>query len=761
MKKRITALILSFLLVFTMIPANAYSTEFSDMPDDWSTAALENAANNGLLSGYNGSLKPNSNLTRAEMAAVVNRAFGAFQTASLDSYTDVPNDSWFYDEMAKAVAMQTFTGNGDRLNPNSNITREEAFVVLFRAFNLSGGENNVLERFPDGNLVSDWAVEGISSLINAGYISGSGDRLNPKGYITRAEFAQVMDNLIKNYIKLPGTYTDDFNGNVMINAAGVTLKNLTVNGDLIIGDGVGDGEVILEDVTVTGRVLIRGGGENSIKMTENSNIDNIIDIRKNLQIADETGEKESDNKSDAIKSYGNEFEIGTYEEFETGIEFNDVKLSGEIGDGALILKKQNGEYPSHGEYISQIIDVPNFEYMVVSWNSDAPEGTYVEIQARVLVNHFDEDSQKVQTWTDWLSWGEWGPFIERCSYSTEDELAEISVDELMIKGSNGETGEKVQLKAILYSEDPSVTPTVRYLHGTLKNTLPDQYIEKKFGDNEDVSDLNKVVPTPRISQMQRDPIIASSICSPTSLTMMLNRMGEDLIPEEVAQNNYDFNYGFGNWAITMASAGSYGYKAYVDYTTVEGLKREIAKGYPVGVSVKYTNDPKNQDYPYIEGAPGTTGGHLFVVTGFESKNGVEYVIVNDPYAPENGTVERHYKLEQFKEAWSNRTAYIVHDKEKNAGFGHTKRVEAELRETETPGEYEVYYGTTNIDVANFGGNIIYTVDNGKTFSYFAEDEEGKNSLTFEPDVINNPDLTVYIVTDTGYVYVATAEASDR
>ena len=375
MKKRITALILSFLLVFTMIPANAYSTEFSDMPDDWSTAALENAANNGLLSGYNGSLKPNSNLTRAEMAAVVNRAFGAFQTASLDSYTDVPNDSWFYDEMAKAVAMQTFTGNGDRLNPNSNITREEAFVVLFRAFNLSGGENNVLERFPDGNLVSDWAVEGISSLINAGYISGSGDRLNPKGYITRAEFAQVMDNLIKNYIKLPGTYTDDFNGNVMINAAGVTLKNLTVNGDLIIGDGVGDGEVILEDVTVTGRVLIRGGGENSIKMTENSNIDNIIDIRKNLQIADETGEKESDNKSDAIKSYGNEFEIGTYEEFETGIEFNDVKLSGEIGDGALILKKQNGEYPSHGEYISQIIDVPNFEYMVVSWNSDAPEGT--------------------------------------------------------------------------------------------------------------------------------------------------------------------------------------------------------------------------------------------------------------------------------------------------------------------------------------------------------------------------------------------------
>lgn len=33
----------------------------------------------------------------------------------------------------------------------------------------------------------------------------------------------------------------------------------------------------------------------------------------------------------------------------------------------------------------------------------------------------------------------------------------------------------------------------------------------------------------------------------------------------------------------MASAGSYGYKSYVDYTTVEGSKRGIAKVYPIGI----------------------------------------------------------------------------------------------------------------------------------------------------------------------------------
>ena len=90
---------------------------------------------------------------------------------------------------------------------------------------------------------------------------------------------RVMDNLLKNYINKEGTYTEDYSGNLMINVPNVTLKGLTVTGDLIIGDGVGDGEVTLDDVTVTGRVLVRGGGENSIKIIGNSNIKNIIIAR--------------------------------------------------------------------------------------------------------------------------------------------------------------------------------------------------------------------------------------------------------------------------------------------------------------------------------------------------------------------------------------------------------------------------------------------------------------------------------------------------
>jgi uncharacterized protein YjdB len=279
MRKRRLALLLTLAMILSMFPINAFATEFSDMPDDWSTKALENAVANGLLKGDNGKIMPNENLTRAQMATIVNRAFGATEKSSIDGFTDVKKDAWYYDEMSKAVQMKTFIGSGDKLYPDNSITREEAFIVLARAFKLSGVNENALDKFSDKDNISDWAVDGVASLVATGYIAGSNGRINPKQNITRAEFAQVMDNLLKNYINKEGTYTEDYSGNLMINVPNVTLKGLTVTGDLIIGDGVGDGEVTLDDVTVTGRVLVRGGGENSIKIIGNSNIKNIIIAR--------------------------------------------------------------------------------------------------------------------------------------------------------------------------------------------------------------------------------------------------------------------------------------------------------------------------------------------------------------------------------------------------------------------------------------------------------------------------------------------------
>lgn len=250
MKKRWMTMVLILMIVLTSTNLFAYGTEFSDMPADWSREALEHAVANGLLLGDEGKIRAGDNLTRAQMAAIVNRSFGAVETASLAQFSDVPSNAWYFVEMAKAVKMGTFVGSGDRLNPDLYITREEAFLVLARAFHLFGGPTGALDRFADSESVSPWAVDGVSSLVASSYISGSDGQIKPKEYITRAEFAQMMFNLLKNYISAPGTYINDFQGNVMINAPGVVLKNLTITGNLFLGENVGQENVRLEGVTI-------------------------------------------------------------------------------------------------------------------------------------------------------------------------------------------------------------------------------------------------------------------------------------------------------------------------------------------------------------------------------------------------------------------------------------------------------------------------------------------------------------------------------
>jgi hypothetical protein len=268
MAKKFLSILLVLVLVLGLLPAAgaaALSTSptFSDMPDNWATEALESAVANGLLFGDAGKIMPDSPLTRAQMATIIARAFGATKEGDISEYADVKSTDWFAGSMAKAYKMGVMQGYAGKMEPNSNISREQAFAVLARALKLEPA--SVLSKsFEDEGEISDWAKGEVYALVNAGYIQGSNGKLNPKANISRAEFAQMMHNLIKQYIKAEGEYTEVANGNIMVNAPGVTLKNVTINGDLIVGDGVGDGNLTLDNVTIKGRLLARGGGVNSI-----------------------------------------------------------------------------------------------------------------------------------------------------------------------------------------------------------------------------------------------------------------------------------------------------------------------------------------------------------------------------------------------------------------------------------------------------------------------------------------------------------------
>ena len=111
MRNKLLSILISLVMVLSLFPisATASKTGFSDMPEEncWSHKAMVSAVENGLLRGDNGRLKPHESLTRAQLAAIINRAFGAKDTADISGYPDVKGSSWYYTDIAKAVQMGT------------------------------------------------------------------------------------------------------------------------------------------------------------------------------------------------------------------------------------------------------------------------------------------------------------------------------------------------------------------------------------------------------------------------------------------------------------------------------------------------------------------------------------------------------------------------------------------------------------------------------------------------------------------------------
>lgn len=249
--------------------------KFDDIPDDWSRDALIKAVQNGLLNGTDNHILPNDSLTRAQLATIMVRAFGAYKTASnISDFTDLDPDAWYYNEISKAVKMGVLSGDDTKkMRPNDPVTRQEAFTVLSRAFNISGADQSVLSDFNDAQSVASWAKDATASLVEQGYVGGHNGYINPLSYITRAEFAQVMKKLVTVYITEPGVYSQPINGNVMIRVPGVYFENISFDANIYVGEGI-ESSITFSGVSCSNKLVIRSG--ENVSISGNFNVVSVI-----------------------------------------------------------------------------------------------------------------------------------------------------------------------------------------------------------------------------------------------------------------------------------------------------------------------------------------------------------------------------------------------------------------------------------------------------------------------------------------------------
>jgi uncharacterized protein YvpB len=292
-----------------------------------------------------------------------------------------------------------------------------------------------------------------------------------------------------------------------------------------------------------------------------------------------------------------------------------------------------------GKYTSPIIGTEDFNELVASWNVDTPEGTEIELLLRIKVEN---------QWTDWFTYGKWSQNGNRESVNNqEDKIAKMSTDTLEVLW--GKDAEAITYSIELRRKNIAAPgPKVKNIFLALK--LREEVENVSALDEEYLVELN----VPERSQMVV-PEIGNVICSPTSLSMVLEYYGHNIDTVEVAEKVLDNGANiYGNWSFNVAYAGTKDIYSYVArFTSIKDIKEKISKGIPVIASIK------SQSENALIGAPQAyPSGHLLVVRGFTVKDGEEYVIVNDPAAPEVETVRREYKVSQFERVW-NKMVYIL------------------------------------------------------------------------------------------------------
>lgn len=293
MKRAITFILALCLLILPCTFVHAEEPiSYPDMPDDWSTKALQSAVERGLLTGSYGMILPKNNLTVAQMSAIIARAFAAEEKADLTEFTDVDKNAWYYEYMQKAVAMKVFTGDGaGHLNPDKFITRQQVFAVLTRAFQIEEKNRMVIAKFSDNGDIAEWAKGAAAALIERKYVNGSQGKINPKNNITRAEFAQIMYNIASDYIDKPGTVNGKYSANIIIRSSDVIIDGAEIEGNIIICEGCSN--IVIKNTKLSGIIVNYSGNkiETDIEVPDDKKDDD-----KKTDSGNENKKDDSDNK---------------------------------------------------------------------------------------------------------------------------------------------------------------------------------------------------------------------------------------------------------------------------------------------------------------------------------------------------------------------------------------------------------------------------------------------------------------------------------
>lgn len=233
--RKVLLMIMVISILVSIFPLSAYAIP-NDISGYWAEKVVVEWVEKGLASGYtDGTFRPKNDISRAEFMTLVNNAFEYTQEEEID-YKDIAPGKWYTSAIKKAKAAGYISGYNDgTMKPDSPITREEVASIIARIMELDSNEKGV-EMFKDNDQIK-WSKGYIGAVAKAEYMVGFPDgNFKPQNNITRGEAIYALNNITigRNYPEgVHGVAKQDFFGITYIHVIwnqGVKPSSVKANG---------------------------------------------------------------------------------------------------------------------------------------------------------------------------------------------------------------------------------------------------------------------------------------------------------------------------------------------------------------------------------------------------------------------------------------------------------------------------------------------------------------------------------------------------
>lgn len=405
-----------------------------------------------------------------------------------------------------------------------------------------------------------------------------------------------------------------------------------------------------------------------------------------------------------------------------------------LADDSVVLDGVAGRNMLFGCYTTPQFLMPAFSALNVSWNALTPSHTVVEAQCRVLAGG---------EWSGWMSFGKWSPEYPRKSPSTNstmDNMVFCVGDTITVAVPGG--GTAAQLRMNLYSDDEKVTPALQMMAVAAR---PLEW-ERQAG-----TPLTRSVYLPAYTLATHDHSFGLSMDLPITVAAMMNRYGEDALPEELAYGMSDgATAACHNAAYAAAMAGCCGYPCWQAWADLKDLRRELRTGNAVAVELRGKN-----------GGTRWAGLH-----GFAQLEAPPYdtVLLCDP-AQE--PADRTMPLQEFLPQFTGRTL-LLRRKPRGVSNAYPQRIGCTLKPTRQPGKYRILeHSSPWLLPEDFDGWLAASPHGGVAHATTANREffrleRGADGCIVFPAGLCRPGArySVYMVDRTGTMRVAELRMAD-